>query len=150
MQCDRIKSGLMKSLQKLHQSSKYVAPVLVLAGVLSLGMGVGSGKPAIAVSFMANQPDFVISAAPAQTVQPPPTLISTLRRSLSKQTGIPAKALRVVESSPKTWPNGCLGLARPDEMCTQVMISGWRVVFSHGSQRWIYRTDATGKNYRLE
>ncbi|MGQ9871800.1 hypothetical protein [Leptodesmis sp.] len=150
MQCDQIKPGLVKNLQKLHQSSKYMAPALALAAVLSLGMGMGSGKPAIALSFMANQPGFVISAAPAQTVQPPPTLISTLRRSLSKQTGIPAKALQVVESSPKTWPNGCLGLARPDEMCTQVMIPGWRVVFSHGSQRWIYRTDATGKTHRLE
>jgi hypothetical protein len=76
--------------------------------------------------------------------------VITLRQSLSKQTGIPAKKLRVVESSQRTWPDGCLGLAKADEMCTQMMVSGWRIVFTNGIQRWTFRTDSTGRNYRLE
>lgn len=135
--------------QKLNQDANRLAPMLALAGVLSLGLGIDSEKPAIALSpsLMPNQADSVIASTPAQ---PPQALVNTLRQALSQQTGIPAKKLRVIESSQKTWPNGCLGLARPDEMCTQMMIPGWRVVFSNGTQRWVYRTDATGKTYRLE
>lgn len=152
MNCDRRRMDAVERWQKLNQVSQRLAPMLALAGMLSLGLGVSSGTMAIAssLSVLSSQPGAVISATPTQTAQPPQPLINTLRQSLSKQTGIPAKKLRVVESSQKTWTNGCLGLAKPDEMCTQMMVPGWRVVFSNGTRRWVYRTDATGKNYRLE
>lgn len=154
MKCDGMKLNAINAIelfQGLNGGSNRLATMLVLAGVLSLGMS-GSGDSAIAASLscMTHPSGVLISATPTQTAQPPQAMINTLRQSLSKQTGIPAKKLRVVESSQTTWTNGCLGLAKPDEMCTQVMVPGWRVVFSNGTQRWIYRTDATGKNYRLE
>ncbi len=144
-----MKTGTVRRWQKLNQDANRLAPMLALAGVLSLGMGVDSGRTAIALSpsLMSNQTDFVIASTPTQ---PPQAMVNTLRQALSQQTGIPAKKLRVIESSQKTWPNGCLGLAKPDELCTQMMVPGWRVVFSNGTRRWVYRTDATGKNYRLE
>lgn len=152
MKCDRMKMGAVKGWQAFNQGTNRLAPMLILAGMLSLGMGVGVGKTAIAMpqSLATNYSDVRISSTPAQAAQPPESLVNTLRQSLSQQTGIPAKKLRVVESSPKTWTNGCLELAKPDEMCTQVMVSGWRIVFSNGTRQWVYRTDATGKNYRLE
>jgi outer membrane lipoprotein-sorting protein len=149
MKCDCMRTGTVKRWQKLNQGSNWLVSMLALAGVLSLG--VGSEKSAIALpSLTSNWNGYVISAAPAQTAQPPQAMINSLRQSLSKQTGIPAKKLRVIESSQKNWTDGCLGLAKPDEMCTQILVPGWRVVFSNGIRRWIYRTDATGKNYRLE
>ncbi|PZV14581.1 MAG: hypothetical protein DCF22_08730 [Leptolyngbya sp.] len=80
----------------------------------------------------------------------PSTVANAVRQDLSKQTGIPAKNLRVVQSTPKTWSDGCLGLAKADEMCSQMMVQGWEVVFSNGTRRWVYRTDSTGRVYRME
>jgi hypothetical protein len=82
--------------------------------------------------------------------QLPPNLAKRLRQALSKQTKISAAKLKVVEATPKTWTNGCLNLDRSDEICTQALVEGWRVVFSNGSQRWTYRTDRQGRLYRLE
>lgn len=86
----------------------------------------------------------------AETATMPPAIANTLRQDLSKQTGIPAKKLRVVEATSKTWSDGCLGLAKSDEMCSQALVNGWRVVLTNGTKRWIYRTDANGRVYRLE
>lgn len=151
MRCDRMRTGAVKRWQELNQGSNRLASMLALAGVLSLGWGVSSEESAIALPSLApNQMGYVISATPVAAAQPPQAMVNSLRQSLSKQTGIPAKKLRVIESSQKNWTDGCLGLAKPDEMCAQMLVPGWRVVFSNGTRRWIYRTDATGKNYRLE
>ena len=80
----------------------------------------------------------------------PPAIVSTLRQDLSRQTGIPTTQLKWVAATPQTWSDGCLGLANPGEFCTQMMVSGWRVVFVNGKQRWVYRTNQTGRTYRLE
>lgn len=41
-----------------------------------------------------------------------------------------------------TWPDGCLGLADPGEMCTQVMVPGFRVTVTLRTTRYEYRSDA--------
>jgi hypothetical protein len=76
--------------------------------------------------------------------------VDGLRQDLSQRTGIPANQLKVVESSAETWTDGCLGLAQADEMCTQAMVNGWRVVFTQGDRRWVYRTNGNGRTFRLE
>jgi hypothetical protein len=137
-------------LHELSLGSSRVVIMLALAGVLTLGMGVVEGRAIALPSFPSSQAADLTNTTLAQATQPPQAMVNTLRQSLSKQTGIPAKKLRMVESTQTTWPNGCLGLAKADEMCTQMMVPGWRIVFSNGTQRWAYRTDATGRNYRLE
>jgi hypothetical protein len=93
----------------------------------------------------------VLAVIPPQaTVQLPSTVATRLRQALSKQTKIPPAKLKVVEATPKTWPDGCLGLAKADEMCTEALVTGWRVVFSNGNQRWIYLSDKQARVYRLE
>jgi len=83
----------------------------------------------------------------------PPTLPSAqadrLRQDLSKRTGKPPQVFRVTEATQKTWSNGCLDLARPDELCTESLVEGWRVVLSEGDRLWIYHTDRRGQTYRL-
>jgi hypothetical protein len=80
----------------------------------------------------------------------PPPLANQLYQDLSRRTGIPAEKLSVVDASHKTWPDGCLGLGNPDELCTQALVEGWRVVLTNGNQRWVYRTDEQVRIYRLE
>ena len=89
-------------------------------------------------------------ARPNPPNQLPATVAAALRRELSRATGIAADKLKVTESSGKSWPNTCLGLAKADEICGQMMVEGWRVVVSDGSQTWVYRTNARGNIWRLE
>ena len=42
------------------------------------------------------------------------------------------------------WPDSCLGLARPDEVCAQVITPGYRVAVSRGGEELEYHTDLHG------
>ncbi|GBF78971.1 S-layer protein [Aphanothece sacrum FPU1] len=82
--------------------------------------------------------------------KPPITVLDAVTQDISKNTGIGVNQLKIQENEAKTWSDGCLGLAKPDEFCTQALVEGWRIVVSDGSKNWVYRTDGTGQNIRLE
>jgi hypothetical protein len=114
--------------------SRIVALTLPIT-CLSLGFLLGSGS----------------QVTTAQPTSPLPAAVSTLiRQDLARRLGVNVNQLRVVAASNQTWPNGCLGLARADEMCTQALISGWRVRLAYGEQVWTYRTNQSGSSLRLE
>ena len=52
--------------------------------------------------------------------------------------------LDIISAEPKSWPDGCLGLGGPDEICTFAVVDGWEVTVAQGDDRWVYRTDAEG------
>jgi hypothetical protein len=118
-----------------------------VAGLLLLGMGVLSPT---AIAIPHPTPAASLLLANATPSQFPPDLANKLRTDLSQKVNVPVSQLRVVETTTKTWADGCLGLAQPDEMCTQMVVNGWRVVLTNGKQRWVYRTDQRGRVYRLE
>lgn len=89
-------------------------------------------------------------ATPKTQPSPSPALLQATIQDLARRTKIPVKQIQVKSAIAKTWPNGCLGLARKEEMCTQMLVSGWQIVLGHGQHTWRYRTDQTGKNLRLE
>lgn len=82
--------------------------------------------------------------------EPPTTVIEAVLKNLSEESGIPSDRLQIQQTEANTWSDGCLGLAKPDEFCTQALVEGWRVRVSDGQTTWVYRTDATGKNIRQE
>lgn len=82
--------------------------------------------------------------------EPPTTVINAVRQRVSNFTGIETSILEIKASEAETWPDGCLGLAKPDEFCTQALVEGWRIVVTDGSQTWVYRTDENGRAIRLE
>jgi hypothetical protein len=51
------------------------------------------------------------------------------------------RAIEIVSVQPVDWPNACLGLARPDEACAQVITPGLRVILSAASRQYEYHTD---------
>ena len=130
--------------------------ILLLMGSLALGLrgrisAIADGMPSGGMSSTSQ----TISKTPAKTTAKataklPSKIADIVRKDLSKQTGIPANKLQLVQSTPNTWSDGCLGLAKAGEMCSQAMVQGWQVVLTNGSQRWTYRTDATGRVYRME
>ena len=80
----------------------------------------------------------------------PPKVAQAVVADLAKLQKIPPAKLKVVKYSQESWSDGCLGLPQPEEICSQAIVEGWRVVVSDGSQEWVYRTDNSGRNVRLE
>ncbi len=80
----------------------------------------------------------------------PARIANAVLRTHAHQINVPMRSLRIVSSSQEVWSNTCLELQQPGEVCGEAMTNGWRVEVSHGSQRWVYRTDATGKTIRAE
>ncbi len=109
-----------------------------------------------ALSLISGIPLLQASAAPARTSSElldysyPKSLSWRVRRDLARRINIPAQSLRVTEAQRQTWKDGCLELAAPDEMCTQQLVEGWRVVVAYGRQTWVYHTDAQGRSLRIE
>ena len=81
---------------------------------------------------------------------PPNSVIAAARQDLSRKTKISVNRLQIQAAQPQTWPDGCLGLAKPGEFCTQALVQGWRIILTDNQKTWVYRTDSSGTNLRLE
>ncbi|OLP17650.1 hypothetical protein BST81_15110 [Leptolyngbya sp. 'hensonii'] len=128
---------------------KHTLAYLVLVSLLSPLVGT------IAPVSAAPQPSYEIAKSkprkPSGTSDYlSPSRVNILRQDLSRRIGIPPGKIRVTSVTQATWPNTCLGLPTPGEVCGQALVEGWRVVLVSGSQSWTYRTDANGQVYRLE
>lgn len=62
----------------------------------------------------------------------------------AKRTGKPVSELTVSEIKQQDWSDGCLGLLEKDSVCTQAIVTGWRVVVGGDRQNWVYRTNMSG------
>jgi hypothetical protein len=82
--------------------------------------------------------------------EPPNSVIAATRQDLSRKTNISVNRLQIQAAQPQTWPDGCLGLAKPGEFCTQALVQGWRIILTDKQKTWVYRTDSSGTNLRLE
>ncbi|PIG90533.1 hypothetical protein CSQ79_26250 [Gloeocapsopsis sp. IPPAS B-1203] len=82
--------------------------------------------------------------------QLPRSVADAVRQDVSQRENIPVSKLQVTALSQETWSDGCLGMAQPDEFCTQALVEGWRVSVSDGRSTWVYRTDSLGRVVRRE
>ncbi|NEP18281.1 MAG: S-layer homology domain-containing protein [Leptolyngbya sp. SIO4C1] len=71
-------------------------------------------------------------------------VLETARRS----SGLPLSQLDIVAAERQVW-NGCFGLADPDQACSEIAISGWRVVVTAPDYVWVYHTDQDGTEIHL-
>lgn len=80
----------------------------------------------------------------------PPEVQSAVLEDAARRSSQTVSALRILDAKPETWTDGCLGLAEPDRLCTQVMTPGWQVIVTDGQKNWTYRTDRSGNLVKLE
>ena len=71
-------------------------------------------------------------------------VVAAVLQAAASSHSVPAEDLEVASATAKSWPDGCLGLGGPDEICTLAIVDGWEVVVINGDNRWVYRTDADG------
>ncbi|HYW20723.1 MAG TPA: hypothetical protein VE956_15750 [Nodularia sp. (in: cyanobacteria)] len=126
-----------------------IITALILTGILSVIGGV-----TIIESSTAGSPNFTpemtneVLARNHQNRLPRPVANAVLR-DLASREGISAKELKIIDYRQQNWKNGCLELAQPNEICTQALVPGWRVVVSNNRQKWIYHTNRNGRSLRL-
>lgn len=80
----------------------------------------------------------------------PSAVANAVLQDAATQLGLPVAELRIVQSEEQTWADGCLGLPRPGESCTEALVLSYRVSVEGGQQLLVYRTDTSGSGLRLE
>lgn len=88
----------------------------------------------------------------------PRRLARRIQRDLVGRLNVSPSNLQIVEATPQTWPDQCLGLARPFQRCRGGETQGWQVQVASPQQMWIYRSDSptgrlrqrTGRRLALE
>lgn len=129
--------------------SQRIASALVLTTVLSLSSSLMMSDSAVA----APAPQQLAQPALKNQVRPnqlPSQVANAAIADLSRRVGIPAEKLKITKYTQETWPNGCLGIPKPGELCSQALVEGWRITLSDGRKTWIYRSDCQGRVLRLE
>ncbi len=69
---------------------------------------------------------------------------------VASDTGIDASQVSLFSLEMIFWPNSCLGLASPSEICLAVRTPGFRVILTAGQDHYTFHTDLTGENIRRE
>ncbi|MGP1371185.1 MAG: hypothetical protein ACTS3T_00045 [Almyronema sp.] len=87
-----------------------------------------------------------------QPTRPSPSRLLTRRvqQDLAQRLNVSPNSLQIIEATPQTWPDQCLGLARPNERCRGGEVRGWRVQVASAQQMWTYRSDRFGYQIELE
>jgi hypothetical protein len=60
-----------------------------------------------------------------------------LLQKISQETNFPLTKLRITEVKDKTY-DGCLGIYRPNQVCTKIGIPGWQAIVTSPNQTFVY------------
>jgi hypothetical protein len=77
-----------------------------------------------------------------------PAAVLSAIQFLSEETAIPQDEMEILSVEARVWPDGCLGLAEPDEACTLALVPGWLIIIQAEGRTIEVRTDETGNNVR--
>jgi putative hemolysin len=94
------------------------------------------------------------TATPGQNTTIDPALqkkiVGAAQTRLARKLNLKASEIKLVSIEPVSWPDSCLGLPGPEEMCAEMITDGYRVVLSVNGQNYTFHTDQTGQNIRQE
>lgn len=79
-----------------------------------------------------------------------PAAVFEVRSAAAAELGLGLQSVRIVAVEKVDWPDPCLGIPDPLELCAQVITPGYRIVLDANGQQVIYHTDETGQNFRRE
>ena len=77
-------------------------------------------------------------------------VVEAAKLELATKLKIDAKEISALEVTARDWPDACLGLAGPDELCAEVITSGYLVVLKAQNREYRYRTNLDGTLVRIE
>jgi hypothetical protein len=116
------------------------------AGLILLG----GFSTASAQSLSTPEPAPVVISQ-AESPRPLSPLVSRrIQRDLAQRLNVAPESIIIIEATPETWPDQCLGLARPNQRCMSGEVRGWRVQVASAQQQWVYRSDRSGRRLAIE
>lgn len=138
-----------------HSQAQPIKQAQRLLGLTLVGTVILGGISAQAATALTNFPSPLIAQikptlAQASKQRLPRPVARRVQRDLAQRLNIPQRDLKVVSFSRETWGDSCLGLAADNERCATATVEGWRIELTNGQQNWFYRTDLTGRVFRLE
>jgi hypothetical protein len=72
------------------------------------------------------------------------------QQMLAQKLNLPMSKITVVSVESTQWPDSCLGLPEPGEVCAMIVISGYKIMLTAGGQTYIARTTQDGSEVRFE
>ncbi len=142
----------MKTMLKkyLNTNQARIFTALILTGILSVTSSLTFIKDATGasanLSLETNNEVLKDNTKPNRLPRP---VAKAVLRDLARRQGIFTSQLQIIDYNQQTWRNGCLELPQSDEICTQALVPGWRIVVSNGKQNWVYHTNSNGRSLRL-
>ncbi|MGF1537452.1 MAG: hypothetical protein ACFB4J_13355 [Elainellaceae cyanobacterium] len=124
----------------------------IIVALLCVGCSLPSTDSADSRAFLKQNTAESSAVEPAQrdTI----TLPTSVRDRLLEQAVIdfaaPVSALTVRSIQRETWPNGCLGLPQPEDLCSMSLVEGWRAEVVGEGRSMTYRLDETAQQIRRE
>ena len=93
--------------------------------------------------------DAVTFEAPAVDEPYPPAVLAAIAAA-AEATGASLQEVQVIEYAFQEWPDSCLGLPGPDEICAEAPVPGWLVRLNAGGDPIVFRLDEVGAEHRQE
>lgn len=82
--------------------------------------------------------------APPEAAAVLPLAVQKANEDLAKRFSAAPEAVFIVDAKETQWPDGCLGLGKPDQVCTKEAILGYLVRMTYEKKEYRYRTDKDG------
>ncbi len=78
-----------------------------------------------------------------------PAAVENMRKLLARQMHIDPAAIEIAAAEAVEWPDACLGLVQPTELCAPVVTLGNKITFAIDGQEYIFHTDWEGYRHRI-
>lgn len=70
--------------------------------------------------------------------------VAAAKEAAAKSLGLSERAVGLVTITQGDWPDSCLGLGGPEEMCAMMLVPGFTITLIANDTHVAYRTDQTG------
>ena len=127
-----------------------VGILLTWVNPLPLNSNIALSQTSLTSSPNVREEPVVLIAVEPNSQSIPPEVKTAVLNDAVKRTSKTVSAMKILEVQQQQWSDGCLGLGATDEICTQAITPGYRVVVTDGTNNWTYRTDNLGNTVRLE
>lgn len=127
---------------------KALPALLALLLLLAMaGCSAQDGESPITPSDSASSPPNTTAATvPQPTASPSPDLERRMREDLAGRLGVAPAALSLDSFRKVTWASGCLGITRPGQVCSQMLVPGFLAIWRDASGN-TYRYHGSGESF---
>lgn len=98
--------------------------------------------------YHTNADGSVLTPADGMPAEPAPEIVEAARQALADALGIDLSAVLYLSTLSVEWPDACLGLTLPGQMCAEVITPGYLINLEVNSQAYEYHTNADGSVVR--